>query len=190
VLSFFFFVGCGFMFLEIGLIDKLVFVLGNSSYSIAFCVAELLVGAGIGSRLSMSLEGLGERRRGLTANSCISLVIVALSFMYRWAHTLLVMVMPLATPLQYAVLTPVVVLLGVLLGIPLPQGLAFVGTRAPAWIPWAWGINCAASVLAINSVGLLYGSLHLSTTFLIAAVSYSFAIAALNVFLLPFVSLR
>ncbi|HQK26170.1 MAG TPA: hypothetical protein PK393_11680, partial [Synergistaceae bacterium] len=34
------------------------------------------------------------------------------------------------------------------LGMPFPQGLSWFGGRSPAFLPWAWGINGAFSVIA------------------------------------------
>jgi len=37
--------------------------------------------------------------------------------------------------------------LGLALGMPMPTGLRLLAGRAPELIPWAWGVNGAASVL-------------------------------------------
>jgi hypothetical protein len=43
--------------------------------------------------------------------------------------------------------------LGLALGMPMPTGIRLLDARAPALIPWAWGVNGAASVL--GSVGAM-----------------------------------
>lgn len=185
VLSFFFFVGCGFMFLEIALMDKLVFILGSSSYSIAFCLASLLVGAGSSSLLCKTLFSPSGNLSASKLNGCLLVLIACLLALYVYAQPLLVPVMALSTPVQYALLTPPLLALGMFLGVPFPQGLAMVGARGQAWIPWAWGVNGAGSVLSINAAGLLYGSISLSTALLISAALYVLGALALNAFLLP-----
>src|SRR5262249_19590342 len=37
--------------------------------------------------------------------------------------------------------------LGLLLGIPMPTGVRLLAAGAPGLVPWAWGVNGAASVL-------------------------------------------
>jgi hypothetical protein len=47
---------------------------------------------------------------------------------------------------------------GFLMGMFLPTGLDRLKTRAPSFVPWAWGLNGIASVLApVLSVGLAIG---------------------------------
>ena len=43
--------------------------------------------------------------------------------------------------------------LGLALGVPMPTGIRILAQRAPELIPWAWGVNGAASVL--GSVGAI-----------------------------------
>ena len=50
--------------------------------------------------------------------------------------------------------------LGYLMGFPMPTALARLDRGAPALIPWAWGINGFASVLAAplaTAVGMTWG---------------------------------
>ena len=57
----------GFMLIEIPLMEKLVFALGNPVYSISFCLAVLLASTGVGSQLSGRLlwNGAALHRRRL-----------------------------------------------------------------------------------------------------------------------------
>ena len=62
--------------------------------------------------------------------------------------------------------------LGLALGMPMPTGIRLLNQRAPELIPWAWGVNGAASVL--GSVGaialaLLWG---FDETLLVGAALY------------------
>ena len=52
LLTYFFFIGVGFMFIEIYLIQKFILFLGQPAYSISLVLFSLLIWAGIGSYLS------------------------------------------------------------------------------------------------------------------------------------------
>jgi hypothetical protein len=86
----------------------------------------------------------------------------------------------LATPLWFRVLVTIGLLLplGILMGFPLPLGIrALEGGRA-VLIPWAWGLNGAASVLAsVLAVALgMYAGFTVAT--LAGAACYGLALLA------------
>ena len=58
----------------------------------------------------------------------------------------LVLGLPLAVrvPLAVAVIAP----LALLMGMPFPTGIGALQARRPGLVPWAWGVNGFASVLA------------------------------------------
>jgi len=50
--------------------------------------------------------------------------------------------------------------LGLLLGVPMPAGVRLLAAGAPGLVPWAWGVNGAASVLgsaAAVALAMLWG---------------------------------
>jgi hypothetical protein len=61
------------------------------------------------------------------------------------------------------------------MGMPFPLGLAQVAARAPALIPWAWGINGCASVLSAVSATLLAMQFGFSVVVLAALLLYLLA---------------
>ena len=52
------------------------------------------------------------------------------------------------------------------MGLPFPLGLARVSACAPGLVPWAWGINGCASVVAAVMASLL--AMHIGFTALLA----------------------
>jgi hypothetical protein len=62
--------------------------------------------------------------------------------------------------------------LGFLLGVPFPQGIAWLERRASQLIPWAWGVNGAASVIASVGAALLALSFGFSWVLMIGALCY------------------
>jgi hypothetical protein len=61
------------------------------------------------------------------------------------------------------------------MGMPFPLGLARLSRQAPAWVPWAWGLNGCASVLSAILALLLAMAFGLRATLLIALALYLFA---------------
>jgi hypothetical protein len=177
-LGYFFSVGVGFMFFEIPLMDRLVLFMGSPTRSIAVCLALLLVGTGVGSiagrRLLYDSEGALVPRRMAVA---LSILLVLLGGVALRMNGFLVAIVRSSSIVQYAAIGSTLFLLGCVLGVPFPQGISALRHRNPSLIPWAWGINGAASVMAINVVGLLLGSVNNSRFFLVGVASYAVACA-------------
>jgi hypothetical protein len=134
--------GVGFMLIEIGMMQKSTLLLGNPMYSIPVLLAAILVGGGVGSRTSSRWTGpMGQRVQ--LAWVALLLACVGGALAVEWleqlvgARTLWVR----ATAVVLALL-PV----GFALGLFFPMGLDHVKRDAPRFLPWAWGINGAASV--------------------------------------------
>jgi hypothetical protein len=70
--------------------------------------------------------------------------------------------------------------LGVALGAPMPSAIRLLNRAAPRAVPWAWGVNGAASVL--GSVGALVVALlaGFDRALLLAAVAYLLALPGLR----------
>jgi hypothetical protein len=58
------------------------------------------------------------------------------------------------------------------MGLPFPLGLARLARTAPAFVPWAWGLNGCASVIAAIAALLLAIEVGLTTTLLLALALY------------------
>jgi hypothetical protein len=67
--------------------------------------------------------------------------------------------------------------LGFAMGLPFPLGLSHVAESAPALLPWAWGINGCASVVAAVMASLL--AIHFGFTAVLAIALGLYAAAAL-----------
>jgi len=80
----------------------------------------------------------------------------------------------LAAPLEVRVIAGGLVLLplGVLMGGMFPRGIAYLEGAAPGWVPWAWGINGAASVISSVASALLALSFGFSAVIAAGAVCY------------------
>jgi hypothetical protein len=63
------------------------------------------------------------------------------------------------------------------MGLPFPLGLGRVSECAPALLPWAWGVNGCASVVAAVMASLL--AMHVGFTAVLALALGLYAAAAL-----------
>jgi hypothetical protein len=66
---------------------------------------------------------------------------------------------------------------GLVMGMPFPLGIARLRERAPALVPWAWGINGCASVASAILATLLTIGLGARAVVLTAAALYLLAAA-------------
>ena len=64
------------------------------------------------------------------------------------------------------------------MGMPFPLGLAGLAQRAPALIPWAWGINACASVVAAMLATVL--ALHVGFDAVVALAVAMYALAVVS----------
>jgi spermidine synthase len=140
--------GAGFIVAEVVLIQKCVLFLGHPASALTVVLFALLLASGVGSALSgrFADAGLAGRLRGvlLAVAGLIALAVLGLSPLF---YALVRLGGPWRVLVTVAALAP----LGLAMGMPMPTGIRLLRDRAPDLIPWAWGVNGAASVL--GSVG-------------------------------------
>ncbi|HEY0630422.1 MAG TPA: hypothetical protein VGC98_00070 [Thermoleophilaceae bacterium] len=141
-LSFFAFIGLGFLLLEVVLIQRFVLFLGFPTYALSVVLFALLVFTGLGAFLS----GRGAPRRTLIAAlAAVTVLTAAAAF---GLQPLLRGLIDL--PFAARVVVSVVLLApaGVGMGMAMPIGLRRLVALHPAGVPWAWAVNGLTSVLA------------------------------------------
>jgi len=174
-LGYFALLGIGFLFVEIAFIQRFRLFLGDPLYATGVVLAGFLVFAGVGSWLSR----LGSPRlRARLSAAVVAIVITSLAYLwllpalfdalvhwplYAKAAVSLLLIAPLAVPM----------------GMPFPLGLAELGARDPALLPWAWGINGSFSVVSAVAAPLIamewgFSGLILVSVGLYAAVPWVF----------------
>ncbi len=140
-LLYFAFLGLGFMFVEVSLIQKMILPLENPSYAVVTVLTSLLIGSGAGSLLSARFQLLRSPLTLLTAALLIAAYSVLIPSFSDFAIAYHV--------LRKAALTFVFLLpLGIPMGIPFPTAMRRLGERTPELIPWAWAVNGCTSVMA------------------------------------------
>ncbi|MDK9703097.1 MAG: SAM-dependent methyltransferase [Sulfuritalea sp.] len=159
--------GLGFMAIEIPLLQRFTLFLSHPLYAAAIVLSAFLVFAGLGARFSGRLAPTARwpfiaiaLTTGVYALLLPALLAGAMSLALGWKILLTLL---LIAPLAFC------------LGMPFPLGLAVVATHAAPLVPWAWGINGFASVVATLLATLLAIHWGHAAVLLLAIVLYGLA---------------
>ncbi len=149
-LLFFAALGSGFILVEVVLVQKCVLFLGHPAYALTVVLFAILLFSGLGSHLSGRFpdDALPRalRRAILLVVALIAAAVVLLSpRFYGLVHR--------AAPWRVVITVGALAPLGLALGMPMPTALRILDRQAAELVPWAWGVNGAASVL--GSVGAI-----------------------------------
>ena len=167
-IAFFLGIGTGFMFIEISFIQKFVLFLGYPTYSLTVVLFSLLTYSGIGSLLSGRMRRPPEQRL-LPLLACLTAVSLSyLAVLPPLFHAFLGSPFALRVFIASAVLVP----LGLVMGMFFPSGIHIVRRANLNFVPWAWGINGCASVVATVLAVMLAMSYGFRVVTLLALASY------------------
>jgi hypothetical protein len=167
VFLYFALLGLAYLFVEIPLLQRFILFLGQPVIAFAIVLTALLLGSGVGSLLAPRLPLLP---------SLGILVVAILAYpLFLPGMFAIFLGWPLAGRLAVAVLA--VLPLGLLMGIPFPQGIAYLEQAAPRLIPWAWGINGCASVMAAILAAMGALTFGFSGVLVAGALAYGGALA-------------
>ena len=136
--------GAGFIIVEVAMIQKFILFLGHPVYALAVVLFSLLTFSAIGSYLSGRLSE--DRLPGSLKKILLLLVAVVIVYtillppiFYGLVH--------LALGFRIAIAVVLMAPLAMVMGMPMPSGIRLLAKSAPEIIPWAWGVNVAASVM-------------------------------------------
>ena len=167
-------IGLAYLVLEIAFLSGIQRLLGDPVIGGAATVGGFLLCSGLGSlsanRIAavpgVSLARLAMVPAVLAIPVFTGLVLLAL-FGGAWPLGLrLAAVLVLIAPLAFA------------MGLPFPLGLQWFGTRSAALVPWAWGVNGCASVLASPLAMIIAMQWGFVLTVTAAAACYAVAACA------------
>jgi len=170
--------GLAFLLIEIATLSRLTLLVGHPLLAATAGLAGVLLFAGAGSlqaqqwlaRHDASPQAIALRIRWAVRAIALGLLwqlamfAITIEYAASWppsARTLLGLVG--IAPMAFA------------MGMPFPLGLARLARTAPGFVPWAWGLNGCASVLAAILALLLAMAFGLRATLLVALVLYVFA---------------
>lgn len=174
-LGYFTCIGLGFIAIEIGLLQRLILLLGKPVYSLAVILSSILLVSGLGSLASGRLETgrLASRIPWVLGGAA------ALLGLYTWLLPVLsnaLLGAPL--PARLAAAVAIVALPAFPMGMALPSAIRRLErSDRRDLIPWVWGVNGAMSVMA--SVGAILLAIEFGYTAVFAAGTACYVGAAL-----------
>ena len=165
-------IGLGFLILEVTLIQRFVLFLGFPTYALSVVLFALLIFTGLGSFLSARWR---DPRRGLLISLGVAAALIALSAYLLQPLLADLITIPFAA--RVAITVALIAPVGLTLGTAMPIGLRRLGSLHPSGIPWAWGVNGIASVLAAAFGVFIAINWGFAVTTLVALGFYMVAIA-------------
>jgi hypothetical protein len=177
--SYFLALGLGFLLIEIAVLSRMTLLVGHPLLAAGVGLAGFLLFAGLGSLhaqrwLSRNAEG-GDA--AIARHIRAAVYAIALGLLWQFLVFHFVHAQGTTWPIA---LRSVATLLGIAplafaMGMPFALGLSRLARTAPAFVPWAWGLNGCASVVAAILAVLLAIAVGLRATLLIALALYLLA---------------
>ena len=165
---YFLLIGLGFMFVEIGLIQRISTYLGHPVYGMAIGLFGIIVSTGLGSLCSHRLPLLAGQRLQFWAGA-LGLYLILLPC---WFPLLISHFADGNLPVRAAVSLTAIIPPGVLMGFGFPTGMKIVNAIDERPTPWFWAVNGAAGVLAAGFAVLVSIHATISTTLWCGAGCY------------------
>jgi hypothetical protein len=167
--AYFLCLGLAFLFVEIACMQRYTLFIGHPLFAAVAVLVGFLVFAGAGSLIASRLRHRPRAVYWAVAGIVLLLAIQTVALppppgMIEGNGGRIAATLGLIAPLAF------------LMGMPFPLGLSRLATEAPPFIPWAWGINGCASVLAALLAALLSVHLGYGAVLLLAAALYAVAV--------------
>ena len=163
-------IGLGFLFIEIYLIEKATYFLNDRTMGFSLALGAMLIFSGFGSWLSGRFTDDPEQTRRGLRGSCI-VVLAWCAFAWLVADRLLPLGIALPLALRIALLLLAIAPVGIALGFPFACGMSALRAH-PHFVPWAWSLNGAFSVVASPLAHLLAMGLGNRVLVAVALVLY------------------
>ncbi|MBX3502622.1 MAG: hypothetical protein KF889_24515 [Alphaproteobacteria bacterium] len=167
--------GLGFLTLEIYLIEKASQYLHDRVFAFGLVLAMMLVCSGAGSLLAERVRARPRTWLGIA----VMTVLVWCEVAFVWLDPLLIATATEPMAVRIAILVAIALPVSVALGMPMALGLSqFYGNRL-AFLPWAWAVNGACSIISTPLANLLAISIGLKALLLLGAFLYSVVVFTL-----------
>ena len=157
--------GLGYMWVELAMIHRFVFYLGQPVYAAALVVAVMLVGSALGSALTGRFTELRPWRWTAAVAGTLFFYALLLAPLLR---TTLSLPLPGRSIIAIMVLIPP----AMVMGMPFPLGLRLLNRTHSTEVPWAWGINGCFSVVGAAVATLIAVEVGYSLLLVLAAGAY------------------
>jgi hypothetical protein len=186
--AYFLLIGLGFMFIEIGLIQRMSPFLGHPTYSLSIVLFSIILSTGLGSLLSERF--MPTRPSGVM--TWLFLLVVYVLTVPHWLPALTHSSLESAGLVARSAISVAVILpIGLLMGFGFPMGMRLVMNRDDRPTPWFWGVNGAAGVLAAGLAVAISIAFSIDTTIRVGAFCYLLLVpTALTLLAMPRVAGR
>jgi hypothetical protein len=165
---YFLFIGLGFMFIEIGIIQRISIFLGHPVYGLAIGLFGIIVSTGVGSILF--------ERVSITHNVGILvwslLVALYVALLPAWLPALVETFEGAALSTRIFLSLIAIAPSGFLMGFGFPAGMSLVKTIDERPMPWFWAVNGAAGVLAASAAIMVSIEWSINTSLWLGALCY------------------
>jgi hypothetical protein len=153
---YFLFLGAGFMFVEMSLLQRFSLFLGHPVYSLSIGLFAMILSTGAGSLLSEQLK----LETKLSFTIWAALLTTYIACLPAWLPGVLEALESTGIATRGATAVGIIAPAGLLMGFGFPSGMRMVLRQDEKPAPWFWGINGAAgvlgSILAV-AVGITFG---------------------------------
>jgi hypothetical protein len=161
-------IGLGFMFVEIGIIQRVSLFLGHPVYGLAIGLFGIILSTGAGSLMSERLQlDVPPKLAAWAASLC--LIVVLLSY---WFPPIASAFESQDLVVRVLVALAAIVPSGLLMGFGFPTGMRLVNAIDSRPTPWFWAINGACGVLAASIAVGTSIAFSINTSLWIGAVCY------------------
>jgi hypothetical protein len=165
VFAYFAALGFAYLFVEIPLLQQAILLVGSATHAAGVVLSGLLLASGAGSALA------ARAQRGLPA--VLAVLAAAIGGLAWTLPALVERTLEVTAASRLAAAAIVLGPIGVLMGLPFPAAVRLLGQDDPQLIPWAWGINGCASVVASVLAALLSLQWGFRTVLALAAIAYA-----------------
>jgi len=175
VMAYFLLLGLAFLFIEIAFIQRFVLFLGHPVHAVAVALAGFLAFAGLGSAATPRFAAAvtASRLHRITPIGLAVAAIAAIAVMYILAlPPLFALLVALPGAARIALSLALIAPLGFFMGMPFPLGLSRVSARAPALVPWAWGVSGCFSVISAILATILAIHFGFAAVVILASLLY------------------
>jgi hypothetical protein len=166
--------GLGYLMIQIYLIEKATALLSDRALAFALVLGTMLIASGFGSFLS----GRWERATARGLRFAWLMILGWALFAYVGVDRLLAASVGAPALVKVFIVVVLVAAISVPLGFPFSLGLVTL-KDVPAFVPWAWSLNGAFSVVATPLANLLALSVGLRTLVLLGAILYTICFLSL-----------
>jgi hypothetical protein len=167
-LSFFLFIGAGYILIQVALIQRFVLFLGHPTYALTVIIFSMLLSGGLGSFASKRLVRGDMRRLARVLMLIVAAVLVLAAVLPPISESGVALPFAVKVLISVALISP----LGFAMGMPFPTGLTLLERVMPGSVRWAWAINAASSVMGSAAAMFLAIYLGLKLTIVIGGLLY------------------